>query len=268
MNPNRILKLSEQIGPRERAAVEAVAKVGMASHEQVGRLVGFSPGNATPESTARSLRRLLARLCELELLARCERRVGGVRAGSAGYVYYLGPDGSALVSYWQGQGFTRGKRRPEPGIRHMAHSLSVTELYVQLVEATRNQGASLVEFEFEPECWRVYGESFGGETILKPDAFVCIASSEYEDRFFIEVDLGTESKATIERKLRAYIRYFETGEEQDRRRVFPRVMFIVESESRKEMLVDAAARLDADYWALFTITTTERAMSAFFTPVW
>jgi len=57
------------------------------------------------------------------------------------------------------------------------------------------------------------------------------------------------------------------GLEQDREGVFPRVLFLTNTETRKESLVGAASHLDADYWALFTITTLDRALEVFESPL-
>ncbi len=76
------------------------------SHAQLAALLGDGRG-CRAVSAARIARRVLARLTELGVLARLERRIGGLRAGSSGYVYYLGPAGQRLVAYWQGQAYPR-----------------------------------------------------------------------------------------------------------------------------------------------------------------
>jgi hypothetical protein len=267
MNLEQLLSLDEGLTPREREAVRLVGQARMATHSQIGRLTGYGLNGIRTESSARSLRRMLARLTDNGVLARYERRIGGVRAGSAGHVYCLGPHGQTLVCFWAGRGLVRGRSHPEPSAHHMKHRLTVTGVYVALKEAEQGGQTELLGFDFEPDCWRRYSDPFGGESTLKPDAFASIASPAYEDRYFIEVDLGTEGRATLLRKLRAYIDYFHSGIEQDRHEVFPRVIFIVNSEDRKAVLVDAAAELDADYWALFTITTGENAIGTMLSPV-
>lgn len=267
MNLEQLLSLDEELTPPEREVVRLVERVRMATHSQIGRLTGYGLNGLPTESAARSLRRMLARLTDRRILARYDRRVGGVRAGSAGHVYCLGPHGQSLVSFWDGRGLVRGRRNPEPGSHHMKHRLAVTGIFVALREAEDNCQTELLRFDFEPECWRRYSDPFGGQSTLKPDAFASIASPVYEDRYFIEVDLGTEGTATILRKLHAYVEYFQSGIEQDRYEVFPRVLFIVTNEARKQLLVNAAAELDADYWALFTITNNEDAVRTLLSPV-
>jgi len=256
----RLLQLAGDLGGPERAAVEVVAKLRLASHAQLASLLGPLHPHASTASTARAVRRTLAGLTGLGVLARLERRVGGVRAGSAGYVYYLGPVGQRLVAYWDGRGLVRGRFRPEPGGRYVRHRLAVSELYVRLVLADREGELDLLTFDAEPDCWRRSLDGFGGSVLLKPDAFVRVGVGAYEERCFVEVDLGTESRSVISSKVRAYLDYFHAGVEQAESGVFPRVLLLTNSEARRAALVDVVARLPAEHWALFTVATLDRAL--------
>ena len=202
--------------------MQTVAKLRLMTHAQLA-VVLADEIDGSPVSAARMVRRTLARLTEQRVLARLDRRIGGVRRGSAGYVYYLGPVGQRLVSYWNGQGLTRGRFRPEPGGRYVRHRLAVSELYVQALQAERRGLLDLIAFDCEPECWRTMTDGFGGQTTLKPDAFARIGVGAYEDSYFVEVDLGTESRSVIARKVRTYLDYFNSGTEQQAHGVFPRV---------------------------------------------
>lgn len=247
---------------RERELVRVVAKLRLATHAQLAWLLAVAPASgASAASAARSARRMLTRFTELGVLARLERRVGGVRAGSAGYVYYLGPVGQRLVAYWEGRGFTRGRFRPEPGGRYVRHRLAVSELYVQARRAAREGELDLLTFDAEPDCWRTYLDGFGGQTVLKPDGFVRVGVGAYEDHFFVEVDLGSESRAVIAGKVRAYLDYFHTGSEQAEHGVFPRVLLLTTTSARQAALNDVCTRLPAEAWTLFTVATLDRALA-------
>jgi hypothetical protein len=255
-----LLRLAGDLGGPERAVIEVVAKLRLASHAQLTALLGPPHPHATAASTARAVRRTLARLTALGVLARLERRVGGVRAGSVGYVYYLGPVGQRLVAYWDGRGLIRGRSRPEPGGRYVRHRLAVSELYVQLSVADRAGALDLLAFDSEPDCWRRYLDGLGGSVVLKPDAFVQVGIGAYEERCFVEVDLGTESRSVIASKVRAYLDYFHAGIEQAASSVFPRVVLLTSTEARRAALVDVVMRLPAEHWALFTVATLDRAL--------
>ena len=256
----RLLRLADELDERERVIVEVVAKLQLMSHAQLASLLDPLHPHASAASTARAIRRTLAQLTELGVLARLERRVGGVRAGSAGYVYYLGPVGQRLVAYWEGRGLVRGRFRPEPGGRYVRHRLAVSELYVQLCSADRQGGLDLLTFDAEPDCWRRYLDGFGGSLVLKPDAFVRVGIGAYEERCFVEVDLGTESRLVIAGKVRAYLDYFNSGSEQAASSVFPRVVLLTNTEARRSALVEVVTRLPAEHWAMFRVARLDRAV--------
>jgi hypothetical protein len=256
----QLLALSAELGERERELLLDLDRLRLMTHAQLAVLLDVD-GAASPVSQARAARRVFARLTSLGVLARLERRIGGVRAGSAGYAYYLGPVGQRVIAYWQGRGLIRGRVRPEPGGRYVRHRLAVSELYVEAHQADREGHFDLLAFDAEPAAWRTFSDGFGGQITLKPDAFVRLGVGAYEDRFFVEVDLGSESRNVIARKVRAYLDYFNSGQEQAEHGVFPRVLLLTNSNARRAALVDVCARLPAETWPLFTVTTLERALA-------
>jgi hypothetical protein len=260
LSRGQLMVLATALPGRERELIELVARLRLLSHAQLAALLSAEDDAALPLSSARSARRVLARLTARGVLARLERRVGGVRAGSSGYVYYLGPVGQRLIAYWNGQGLVRGRFRPEPGGRYVRHRLAVSEFYVQLRSADRDGELDLLSFDAEPDCWRRFSDSFGGSVVLKPDAFVRVGLGAYEDRCFVEVDLGTESRSVIADKLRRYLDYFQTGREQADHGVFPRVVLLTNSEARRAALVGVVGRLPAEHWSLFMVALLDEAL--------
>lgn len=244
----RLKALDQLLKPRQRSVLRTIDRCNVASAAQLRRL--FYEDSAA----GRRLARLdLAWLVEHRLLSRLERRVGGVRAGSEGFVYGLDIGGQRLLR--PNQRRYRPAWTPQP--QHLTHALGVTELYVDLTTtAGPNQ---LTQFDAEPRCWRSFAGPGGSPTVLKPDAFVITESDLYEDRYFIELDRSTESTTRLSEKLRTYIRYWQSGKEQDTTEVFPRVLWIVPDRRRLEQLVDLFGRLPAEHWQLFAVTTADHA---------
>ena len=88
-----------------------------------------------------------------------------------------------------------------------------------------------------------------------------LSAPEYEYRWFVEVDQGSEHLPTVLTKCRAYDDYYRTGIEQRALGVFPRVCWIVPNQERAEAL---AQRIDADRrltTAMFQVTTTDQALA-------
>src|SRR5205823_850906 len=80
--------------------------------------------HSSNDSGARVCRGVLARLSRLALLRRLERRVGGIRAGSASYVYTLSWAGRRLV------GETTARRVDEPSRTFLNHTLAVADAHL------------------------------------------------------------------------------------------------------------------------------------------
>jgi hypothetical protein len=79
----------------------------------------------------------------------------------------------------------------------------------------------------------------------------------YEDRWWIEVDRGTESGTAVARKCDFYRRYWQAGIEQARTGVFPKVLWLVPDEPRHAAVVDVIGRQPAEAWPLFAVALFE-----------
>ncbi|PEG33897.1 hypothetical protein CQY20_28435, partial [Mycolicibacterium agri] len=112
----------------------------------------------------RLARRALARLRKLRLLGALNRRIGGVRGGSAGMVHYVDIVGKQLLHGRSGkdlQGFR------EPSQRFVNHRLAVAGTHTQLVHADRQEQLELVECAVEPKSWRRF-PGVGGARLESP----------------------------------------------------------------------------------------------------
>lgn len=252
----QLVRLAETMPARERQIVEAVGRLRLVAGSQLERLCFASIGESA--SRGRAARRVSATLAAEHVLLRLTRRIGGVRAGSAGHVYGLGPIGQRLLAYWQGEGLRRVRTAHEPGELFVRHTLAVAEQYVQLIEADRAGRCELLSFESEPDCWRPHVGRHGRSVTLKPDAVVWLGVGEFEERSFLEVDCGSEGRAALARKCGYYIAYYQTGQEQADHGVFPRVVWITTNQARVRLLVDVCAGLPPEYWQLFSVGTGRR----------
>ena len=252
----RLVALADGMTLRDRQIVETVACLALVSGGQLSDL--FFSSFSHPVTRTRVARRVLARLVAQRALDRLERRRGGAGGGSSAWVYALGPAGRRLIAYWAGEGLPRSRGAHEPGAIWTAHTLAVGDLYVALRAAGR---AELLGFDTEPVCWRRFTRLGGATGLLKPDAFVRLGVGEFEDSFFIEVDLGTEHRGQLTRQHHAYGEYFRSGVEQAETGVFPGVLWIVPDERRLALLTDIHHGLPEPIRRLFTATTSERALT-------
>jgi hypothetical protein len=251
----RAAAIRRRLGERDLAILSSLRRLRLLAAGQVQRLHIYEGETAT---RPRRTRKTLKRLHDLQLVIRMERIVGGIRAGSTGYVYGLSGLGQAVL----GVDGTYGRRRrriweTKPYFEN--HVLMVAELHVRLVEAARSTEAELLAFDAEPACWRRFTGPGGELVTLKPDAYTRIGVRDVERSVFVEVDLATESPNTVQRKCQTFIAYWRMGLEQQRHGVFPLVLWLVPDEHRQHRLAEVIGRLAVEAQILFSVTLFDEA---------
>ena len=250
MTPTRWERLTRELTPRDHAVVAMLAAVKLATGNQLRRATVAD----TSPNAARAARRQLARLVKWRVVARLERRLGGLGRGSDAWTYALDVNGQRLIR-------RPGARRPHlPRPAMWLHALIGAEVYTGLAEAMRGTDRSLRAWEGEPNCWRSFSGGYGETLLLKPDAFVAVAGPGYEDVCFVEVDTGSQSRTVVRAKLAAYRRYAASGLEQQREAgVFPLTVFVTTTKARHALLVDLIGELPSEAWRLFAVGLVEDA---------
>ena len=211
---------------------------------------------STQKAARRAAARELRKLKDYGLVNTLERRIGGTRAGSGSLIWHLTEAGERFLAMENSEQYTR-RRYLEPSRMFLRHSLAVSECYVQLVEiCRRTPGLTLLTADWEPDCWRPYTQH-GKIVSLKPDLFVATKSDGYEDRWFIEIDLSTESPSTVIGKCDRYRDYYRSGLEQKQFGVFPVVVWLVLDAGRKERLRSAIQEAYPKGGKLFIVITAD-----------
>lgn len=193
--------------------------------------------HATDTAAIRCSNRALARLAALELICHLDRRVGGVRAGSASNVWSLTEIGGRLL-HLNGafDELPKRLRAHEPTANFLEHTLAIAEVCLRLTEAVRGGDFTILELQREPDCWRAYSGVDGGVATLKPDLALVTACGDFEDHWFVEVDRDTEPPSRIVRACQRYEAYRATSSEQRRLGVFPAVIWVVPHPKRAAAL--------------------------------
>jgi hypothetical protein len=130
-------------------------------------------------------------------------------------------------------------------------------LVIRLHEATGRGELDLIALQAEPACWRVFTGPARTRVTVKPDLYVNLGAGDYEDRWFIEVDLATEARGTLQSKAKRYVSHLRSGAEG---RVYPRVLWVVPDDHRLERLQDALGALPVEYQRLFSYITFDHAV--------
>lgn len=220
-----------QVGDRDREILASLRDHTYLTTRQVERLHVRDDPSLSALAATRRAHRYMARLYDLGLVDRLDRRIGGTRAGSAAYIWQLSPAGQRLM------GRATERRRPTPGWGHLAHTLDVAEVDVRLREHERNTDTvRVLAVETEPGCWRRYVTDYGKKRWLKPDLRLTLHIGGGELHWFVEVDRGTEHREALAYKANAYLAAWRDGGEHVRAGIFPKVLWIVPTTQREAEL--------------------------------
>lgn len=224
----RLGEIRKRLSDRDLAVLESVDRYRFLTAKHLEAL--HFQDHASDASAARTCRRVLARLREHRVLGVLDRRIGGIRAGSEGLVYYVDAAGDRLL---RGDQPTRKRRRfDEPSARFQDHTLAIADAAVGLIAASRAAGAEVVTVAPEWLAQRHYTDRLGRPQVLRPDLYVELAAhlgAPDIEAFFVEVDLGHESLPTLVGKCLMYEDYRESGVEQRDYGSFPRVIWAMDA---------------------------------------
>ncbi len=255
LTPDRLHQIAQALDDRDRAVLGFVHEGRFATGAQLLRTFWLT--NDRDTVTARAGRRALKRLADQRVLERLPRRIGGRRSGSDGFVYRVGRAGTRLLAV---RGIY-GPRTETPGALHLEHTLATTELVLRLMEAERAGELELIEAQQEPRCWRPYMGAMGARRTLKPDLFVRVGAGTLEDRWFLEIDLSSESGRTIARKATVYLEHYRSGTEQKATGAYPRVLWLVPDDDRAQQLAEVLERQPAEATRLFVVRRFDEAVA-------
>jgi hypothetical protein len=248
VSANMLARTIARLGPRDIEIVLTIARLRLVSSSQLDRLHFLLFSSAKSRVMVRS--RVLSRLVAWRVLATLPRRVGGVRAGSAGLVFTLDTVGQQ-VAQMHGDG---NPPAHEPGVRFIQHTLAVSELYVALVELSRLHGFTVPVFDTEPRCW--WPNGLGGT--LKPDAFFVLVRSGHANVWWLEQDMKTEHLPTIRKKLAAYLDLLRRGQVGPTG-IMPRILLSVPDEDRQRSIEEVIRRLPEPAPRLFHVMESRYA---------
>lgn len=249
-----------EVSERDWSILEAINQFHFLTTRQLARSMFDADADA---AIPRRVNHAMTRLRRLGLVVTLERRIGGVRAGSAGYVWSITDAGRKAVAARRGDSVPSRLRQREPSTTFLAHMLAVAECALVAQDGAQEHGFTLAAVDCEPDAWRTFLGPMGMPVRLKPDLALVVHNGDFEDRWFIEVDLDTEPPSRVITKCLAYERYRATGLEQQRHDVFPAVLWVVPSERRATQLrtrIEAERRLAAGAYTVATFADVAQVL--------
>ena len=200
-------QLVQRLSPRDWDIILTLHRIHLTTGTQLERL-HFSELAGRSRSVMRW--RVLKRLVDARVLVTLDRRVGAAHRGSGELRYVLDSAGQRLARLRANReaADVRVRRPLVPGDRFIQHTLTVTELYVNLVERSRDGTFKLAAFQAEADAY--WPNGLGGW--IKPDAFIRLERAGAADFWWYEADLATESLPTVRIKLMAYLDFVHRGQ--------------------------------------------------------
>lgn len=258
VSAHRRQMLTQQLSERDWRVLDDLHQHGFLTTAHICDL-DFGP-HASADTAARTTRRVLARLARDRLIESLPRRQGGPLGGSTPSVWRLTSAGRRLR-----EAHRPALRALTPTHQRLLHSLAVADLHVAVRQAAAN-GKQTVDVALEPTCWRSFHGLGGEQRTVKPDLALTVHGSDvhgaYVDRWFIEVDLGTEHLPTLIAKCRAYQDYYLSGSETKDGQAFPLVVWACSEERRVTQLGTAVARTSSLTPQMFRYCTLDQAGDA------
>lgn len=84
-----------------------------------------------------------------------------------------------------------------------------------------------------------------------------LATSQYRDHWYLEIDLATESLPVLLRKCQTYEDYRRTGAAQAEYGVFPRVLWLLPTPQRVAQLSEGISKQEQLHPRLFVLATPD-----------
>lgn len=262
MTALRVQKLELHLTDRDIRILEDLEQFRLLTTRQIQRLhLPAKPlgSHVTISAATRGTTRILNRLEDLDAIERLERRIGGLKHGSALTIWHIGGAGERYLRARRGD--TARRRYHQPNAPFIAHTLAIAEVATALREQVSVGRFELLELASEPACWRAFTGPGGQVLTLKPDLFAITADARTETHSFIEIDLDTEHPSAVVRKCRLYQQYFRTGIEQQAQGLFPAIVWIVPTMKRARTLQEAIAADRTLDPHLFWVIPSEQALA-------
>ena len=253
--------IAERLDATDRELLALLAAHRYATTRQLAQITELSGQYGSARSALRQTSRRLRRQHGLGLVAHLARRIGGTRAGSAGYVWYLTAARQRLTSEGQGRGVRRRFQEPSP--LFLAHTLAITQARVVIEQAIHAVGGHLARLRTEPACWRSWLRLGGALGWLKPDLEAITATDTgAEDHWLLEVDLDTEHPARLLAKCHDYQAHLASGTFQAQHGYYPQVVWLLTNQARAGRLAEQIAADQTLTPELFKITAAPEQLAA------
>ena len=221
------IKKTLVLQPRDEVILIFMTEFRLLSREQLQKLLDF------PCTTRINIR--LKKLYDQGYLSRLALPTV---TGAPKALYYLGPQGAALVADNVGTDLLilerERKHLQDRKVLFLNHQLFLNDVRIAFTLAINAYAQmTLKRWIKERDCLIEFLNPQGKLIILRPDGCLCLTFRSRLYSFFIEVDCSTMTNNRLKAKARAYLAYARSGRsEQDFGFRYFRVLIITKTEAR------------------------------------
>lgn len=261
MNPRisarKLGEIEMRITKTERSILENLMNYKLLKTDQIRRMF-FADGHSSLQASKTHTTKILRRLKLYGVIDHLTQQYQFGCYGPQQLIWHLTEAGYRLLTL-DTEPEDKRRRFIEPTTSSIRHTIAVAECQLQFREICKAESQlSLHRMEMEPECWRIFQKD-GKSISLRPDLYAETLCGEYRERWFIEMDLDTETVPVVIEKCRRYHQYYLTNKEQVATGKFPVVMWIVPSARRKQNMIEAIKQTFGDrYVHMFVVLIPEQ----------
>lgn len=140
----------------------------------------------------------------------------------------------------------------EARLPYLEHLVKINQVYIYLLRKARSTGAEVLGFRTENHVRKDFTYQ-GKRTTFNPDAYGQYWKGNEGIHFFLELDNGTMTPKTFEKKHGRYAAYYASGEYLKEYETFPLILTVTTTEERANQLRKVIlARDKTDLQWLFT----------------
>lgn len=140
----------------------------------------------------------------------------------------------------------------EARLPYLSHMIKINQFYIYLLRKARNCKHEIEDFRTENHVRHEF-KYWGQRMILNPDAYGQYWKKDAGIHFFLELDNGTMTPKTFEKKHQRYSAYYDSNEYLKLYENFPLILTVTTTHDRAVQLRNQIARVDkTDMRWLFT----------------
>jgi hypothetical protein len=131
----------------------------------------------------------------------------------------------------------------EARLPYLEHMVKINQFYVYLLRKARNTKGEVLGFRTENHV-RYEFKHWNERIIFNPDAYGQYWQGDEGFHFFLELDNGTMSPKTFEKKHQRYSAFYDSGEYRKHYENFPIILTVTTTEERAKQLRDIIYKRD------------------------